>query len=29
MLIDGEEIITAEEKRLREDREKTKYWKVN
>jgi hypothetical protein len=28
MLIDGKEVLTAEEKRLKEDREKTKYWKV-
>jgi hypothetical protein len=29
MLIDGKEVITAEEKRLKEDRERTKYWKVS
>lgn len=28
MLIDGKEVLTAEEKRLKEDRERTKYWKV-
>lgn len=28
MLIDGKEVITAEEQRLKEDRERTKYWKV-
>lgn len=28
VLIDGKEVITAEEKRLKEDRERTKYWKV-
>jgi len=29
MLIDGKEVITAEEKRLKEDRERSKYWKVS
>lgn len=28
VLIDGKEVITEEEKRLKEDRERTKYWKV-
>jgi hypothetical protein len=28
VLLDGKEVITEEEKRLKEDRERTKYWKV-
>ena len=27
VLIDGAEFLTEEEKRLKEDRERTKYWK--
>lgn len=28
VLIDGKEVITEEERRLKQDRERTKYWKV-